>query len=262
MDERISQARRRLAELRTNSVATESRAGQIPARATISSEDDRVRVTAVEGRLSGIELDARLLRQSQAELESQLTQLINTALAKTRPQPRSAEDAPSVDLDTLRTALDTVLDQARIGMQQVTAALADASTQINQRAVMRGSIAPPDIEGLFAQTRAVLDSASRTAGEVAAEVWTMDNRIYAKATSTGQVTRIWWEPDAGTAEITDGLTQAVNTALADAANSVDQGGPRPASPIESLEAVQDASVAQLRNYVSSLQALMSNVQPK
>ncbi|MCP2343636.1 hypothetical protein [Actinomadura rupiterrae] len=262
MDERVDEARRRLAELRATPQDAQQPVEQVPSRASAMSDDERVRVTAVGGRLEGIELDARVLRQNQVELESQLTRLINTALAQCRPRPRDAQDVPPVDVNGLRASLDAALNEARVGMQQVTSALGEAVAQINQRAVMRGTVDPPDFEGLFAQTRAALDAVSPSTVEMAAEVWTMNNRVYAKATSVGHVSRIWWEPDAGTAEITDGLVQAVNTALTDAAAQARQAGAPSADHTERLNAVQDASVAQLRGYVASLQALMSNVQPK
>ncbi|RMI43012.1 hypothetical protein EBO15_17365 [Actinomadura harenae] len=66
--------------------------------------------------------------------------------------------------------------------------------------------------------RVRLDTADNPAERTSSEAWTSDHRVYALASISGHIARIWWEHDAGGAEITGGLVRAVNNALAEAEN--------------------------------------------
>jgi hypothetical protein len=261
MDEQIIRARRRLAELRAAPPATEP-AARAAEPATAVSEDERIRVTAAGRRLTGIDLDPRLLRLDADDLAGDLTAVINAALDRARPAPPDPQDVPPVDLNAIRARLDAVLAEGQAGMRRMTGAIGDAVAQINERAVMRGGFEPPDFDDMFARTRAALAAAGTAGGTADGEAWAVDDRLYAKASSSGRVVRLVWEYGLSSADITDGARAAVNDALARAEAEARRSAAPPAEFTENVRAAQDAGVQELGRYVASLQSLMSDIQPR
>ncbi|MDL4816850.1 hypothetical protein [Actinomadura opuntiae] len=260
MDERIGRARAKLADLRA-APAVPPPGEHAPGHAV--SEDDRVRVIAAARRVTAIELDPRLLRLDADDLAAELTAVINAALDRARPAPPEARDVPPVDLNAIRAKLGTVLDEGQAGMRRITGALGDAVAQINERAVMRGTFEPPDFEDMFARTRAALAAAGGGAhGTAEGEAWAVDDQLYAKASSSGHVVRLVWEYGLSAADIADGARAAVNDALARAETEARRSAAPSAEFTENVRAAQDAGLRELGRYVTSLQSLMSDVQPK
>lgn len=262
MDEQISRARRRLDELRAAPAAPQEPGAPAAEPATAVSEDERVRVTAAGRRLTTVDLDPRLLRLDADDLAADLTTVINAALDRARPAPPAPQDVPPVDLNAIRARLDAVLTQGQDGMRRMTSAIGDAVAQVNERAVMRGSFEPPDFDGLFARTRAALAAAGTTGGAAEGEAWAVDDRLYAKASSSGRVVRLVWEHGLSAADIADGARAAVNDALARAETEARRSAAPSAEFTENVRAAQDAGVRELARYVTSLQSLMSDIQPR
>jgi hypothetical protein len=261
MDEQISRARQRLAELRAAPPAPQPEAR--PAEPAVAvSEDERIRVTAAGRRLTAVDLDPRLLRLDADDLADDLTAVINQALDRARPSPPAPQDVPPVDLTAVRAKLDAALAEGQAGMRQMTGAIGDAVAQINERAVMRGSFEPPDFDALFARTRAALAAAGTANGAAEGEAWAVDDRLYAKASSSGRVVRLVWEYGLSAADIADGSRAAVNGALARAETEARRSAAPSAEFTENVRAAQDAGLRELGRYVTSLQSLMSDIQPR
>ncbi|MWA01503.1 hypothetical protein F8568_014165 [Actinomadura sp. LD22] len=262
MDEQISRARQKLAELRAGAPAPAEPGTSTAAPATAASDDERIRVTAAGRRLTAVELDPRLLRLDADDLAGDLTTVINEALDRARPASPEPQDVPPVDLTAIRARLDAVLAEGQAGMRQATSAIGDAVAQINERAVMRGSFEPPDFDDLFARTRAALAAAGTANGAAEGEAWAVDDRLYAKASSSGRVVRLVWEYGLSAADIADGSRAAVNDALARAETEARRSAAPPAEFTENVRAAQDAGIRELARYVASLQSLMSDIQPR
>ncbi|WP_067464322.1 YbaB/EbfC family nucleoid-associated protein [Actinomadura macra] len=262
MDDQISRARQKLAALRADGDSGEAPVRGIPLRAVATSEDERIRVTAVNRRVENIELDARLLRLEPAELADRLAAVVNAALKQGRALSARAEDVPYVDMESIRQELDGVLDDGLIGMQRMTSSLGEAVAQINRRATMRGSFEPPDLETLFEQTRAVVASAHRGQADERAEASAVNGRVHAVASWDGQVVRLVLDQGLGLVDVADGVCAAVNEALAEAESRARRAAQPSAEFADGVRAVQETGVTLLREYAASLQSLMNSAQPK
>ncbi|WP_131737605.1 hypothetical protein [Actinomadura roseirufa] len=228
--------------------------------------------------MTEIDLDGRLLREEPDELAARLTAVINAALERARPRTENTPADPPPDMDAIRRALDSVLSEGLLGMSRVTGSLGEAVAQINQRATMRGSFEPPDIEGLLQWARAALDAAKETPARAHSEGRSPDGRVAATASSDGRVVTLDLvprpdphpaprpashpAPRLGTAEIAEGVRAAVNTALAEAEKSARRAAEPSPEFLASVREAQDTGLRLLDGYVASLRALMDSAQPK
>ncbi|MFD0687861.1 hypothetical protein [Actinomadura fibrosa] len=236
----------------------------MPVRAVAVSEDERVRVTAADRRVEGIEVDARVLRLPLDEVAELLLHTVNGALERARPAA-AVPDVPRVDVDEVRQALDRALDEGLVGMRRMTASLGEAVAQINRRANMRGSFEPPDLESLAERTRAVLDAArgGRPDGQDGqAEASAADGRVRVTVSWDGRVVRLVLESGIGVVDVTDGLRVAVNEALGEAEGMARRAVEPSPEFAEDVRAVQESGVRMLRDYAASLQDLMNSAEPK
>ncbi|QXJ21169.1 YbaB/EbfC family nucleoid-associated protein [Actinomadura graeca] len=262
MDEQISRAYLRLADLRAEADGGGPPAGTAAVRAVATSEDERIRVTAVNRRIEGIDMDARLLRLEAADLAARLVTAVNAALEQARPLPPEGDDVPPVDVESIRQGLDDVFSEGMIGIQRVTNSLGEAVAQINRRATMHGSFEPPDLEALFERTRAVMASARKERADEQAEASAAGGRVQVAAAWDGRIVRLVLDPALGLVGVTDGVRAAANEALAEAESRARRAARPSAEFTDGARAVQESGVALLRDYAAALQNLMNSAQPK
>jgi hypothetical protein len=74
--------------------------------------------------------------------------------------------------------------------------------------------------------------------------------------------RLVWEYGLSAADIADGSRAAVNGALARAETEARRSAAPSAEFTENVRAAQDAGLRELGRYVTSLQSLMSDIQPR
>ncbi|MBW8485556.1 hypothetical protein [Actinomadura parmotrematis] len=193
-------------------------------QATAASEDGTVPVVAADRQASGVEMDARLLRPDPADVAGRLRAVVNTALDRTRPAAAPAPDVPPVDLAALGRWLDAVPGEGMAETRHITGTLGEVVAQINRCAVMSGAYTPPDLDGLLARTRTALAAAQDSKRPEAGE-------------------------GAGRARLRGGVGHRCGAA--------------PALELTcDIEAAPDEGLRELRGHVTSLRALMGNVEPK
>ena len=117
-EERLVRAREQLTETRNspNSGPSENARTEASARGVGTADEERVKATAVKGRLTGIEIDPRAMRSSPGELGAHIAAAANAALDDLRAQAESADAGPVVDPAALVQSLREVQDQ---GMRQL-----------------------------------------------------------------------------------------------------------------------------------------------
>ncbi|MFG2006595.1 hypothetical protein ACGFNU_46360 [Spirillospora sp. NPDC048911] len=130
--QRLREARERLAELRAERRNGETRRDDTAARGVGTSDEERVRATASRGRLVALELDARTMRRSPEELGAHIAAAVNAALEDLAG--RSADETPPVtDPAALVGALRDVQEQGMRGLALINESLAEASVRIRAR---------------------------------------------------------------------------------------------------------------------------------
>jgi hypothetical protein len=115
--ERLREARERLAALRNAPTRAPSADAGPAGRATGTADDERVKATAARGRLVGLEIDPRLLRESPEALGRHIAEAANAALTTLRTQAQEASTEPVIDPSTLVRTLQSVQEQ---GLREMT----------------------------------------------------------------------------------------------------------------------------------------------
>ncbi|POM26743.1 hypothetical protein BTM25_11490 [Actinomadura rubteroloni] len=125
-EERLREARERLAALRDGSGRSASGDPGPAGRASGTADDERVTATAARGRLVGLELDPRTLRQSPETLGRHIAEAANAALTALRVQAQEAGTDPVIDPATLVRTVQAVQEQGLREMTALTESIGEA----------------------------------------------------------------------------------------------------------------------------------------
>jgi DNA-binding protein YbaB len=126
-DSQLAQARQELQQLANAATGTDGS----PPEGHGEAADGMVRVTAVDGRLSAVELDARAMRLASHELAQAFTEAANAALTDlTSRYPTTSY--PDVDLGALEKQLAEAQQQAAVQMRRYEQSIAEALRQAGQ----------------------------------------------------------------------------------------------------------------------------------
>ncbi|MFI0374372.1 YbaB/EbfC family DNA-binding protein [Actinomadura sp. 1N219] len=121
-EDRLVKARERLKLMRAATHSGSSENGPAPSsdgpsrRGTGMADEERVKATAANGRLTGLELDPRAMRQPPDELAAHIAAAANAALDDLRTQAKPTDTEPTVDPAALVQTLQNVQEQ---GMRQL-----------------------------------------------------------------------------------------------------------------------------------------------
>ncbi|MBO2446086.1 YbaB/EbfC family nucleoid-associated protein [Actinomadura barringtoniae] len=134
--ERLREARERLTALRnaatrtpTPNAASQRDAG--PAgRATGTADDERVKATAERGRLVGLEIDPRALRESPGDLGRHIAEAANAAMNALRAQAQQASTEEVIDPAALVRSLQAVQEQGLREMTVMTQSINEAVARV------------------------------------------------------------------------------------------------------------------------------------
>ncbi|TYB46906.1 hypothetical protein [Actinomadura chibensis] len=129
-EERLAKARERLTSLHGEANSGPSENGSPSGCGIGTADEERVRATAVAGRLTALEIDPRAMRRPPAELGGHIAAAANAALDDLRGRAASAGTEPVVDpaalVETLRAVQEQGMRQLALINQAVGEALAQA----------------------------------------------------------------------------------------------------------------------------------------
>ncbi|TYK48931.1 YbaB/EbfC family DNA-binding protein [Actinomadura decatromicini] len=134
-EERLAKARERLKSLHDEPNSGLPENGSPSDRGIGAADEERVRATAVAGRLTGLEIDPRAMRNSPAELGEHIAAAANAALDDLRARSASASTEPVVDPAALVQTLRAVQEQGMRQMALINQAVGEALAKA--RASMR-----------------------------------------------------------------------------------------------------------------------------
>ncbi|GAA2615723.1 hypothetical protein GCM10010411_58450 [Actinomadura fulvescens] len=134
-------ARERLASLRTGDGRTgrdtgrgadraDADAPRTAMRGTGTADDERVRATAAGGRLVGLQLDPRTLRQPPDQLGAHIAAAANAALDDLRARAETADTEQPPDPAALAQTLRDVQEQGLRQLELISQSLSEATARI------------------------------------------------------------------------------------------------------------------------------------
>jgi hypothetical protein len=129
LDQLLAQARQALAAVRSGDAA----GGTEPVEGVGTARDEQIRaVVRAPGRVTGLEINPRLLRLPSAELAEEITAAVNTALADLQARTSQATAAPA-DVAALQGQLEELQADSVRQLQGFLSGLDAAVQQIRAR---------------------------------------------------------------------------------------------------------------------------------